>query len=599
MSKKILTGLILSLVLAVGAGIGFYFVWRGAGYLTTDNARVTTTLITVSSSMPGPLERFSAYEGRYVEENEILGWVENGDALRSPVNGLVIHTSAVQDQSVLPMEPLAIIADTRSIHVQANIEETDILSLQLGQPAIVTIDGLGNRQFDGYISEIGHITHAELTGSTLFFNTGGTFTRVTHLLPVKVNIIDDINLSNLIGVNATVRFPLRNLGDVVTVSAASTDTNNNISSWGIVESTRRRNVYSMIGSRVEMVNVEVGDIVTEGQVLATLETDDLILSIAQHRASLETARQSGQTAVEDTQRMLGQASANLANNANIHILSAEASLEGAAINLESAQRNYNDALRDYAEGTQIANAESFLRTARIEYENAQRNHTNVRSLYAGGVASQEEMRQIETALTHSRNQYNDARTAHENALEFQQRTIEQLRTALQGATAAHQQARELVNAARIAASQEVDMLRSGVATAEISANLEAMEIALQLLERQVEESVITAPINGVVTNVIAREGEFGMGLLFVVEDLNELRVITRFREYDLARISEGMEVVITSDGTGSTEYTGVITRINPAAVPASPIVEFESEITVVSPDSGLRVGMNARVRVDR
>ena len=198
--------LILILILAAGAATTFHFIRRGANYLTTDNARVTTTLISISSNVPGPLERFTIYKGRRVEENEILGWVENGEAFRAPFSGLIVQTNAVQEQLVSSMDTLAIIADINDLHVQANIEETDIGRVHLGQPVIVTIDPFGSRQFNGYVSEIGHVTQAELAGTAMFFNTGGTFTRVTHLIPIKINIIDEeISLENFIGVNARVR----------------------------------------------------------------------------------------------------------------------------------------------------------------------------------------------------------------------------------------------------------------------------------------------------------------------------------------------------------------------------------------------------------
>jgi len=205
---KFIFVLILTLLLGAGAWFGFQFYMQSASYLTTDNARVTTNLITISANMPGILERFTLYEGRYVVENEVLGWVENGEALRSPFDGLVIRTHAVQEQMVSPMEPLAVIADINNLHVQANIEETDIARVHVGQPAIVTIDVFGNRQFNGYVSEIGRVTSAELAGTSLFFNTGGTFTRVTHLIPIEITITDDVNLDSLIGVNARVRLPL-------------------------------------------------------------------------------------------------------------------------------------------------------------------------------------------------------------------------------------------------------------------------------------------------------------------------------------------------------------------------------------------------------
>ena len=206
---KFILILVLTLMLIAGVGASLHFYSRSINYLTTDNARVTTRLTSISSNTPGILERFTIYKGRYVAENEILGWVENGEALRAPFDGLVVQANAVAEQLVSPMEVLAVIADINDLHIQANIEETDIARIQVGQPATVTIDAFGNRQFRGYISEIGSVTAAEIAGTAMFFNTGGTFTRVTHLIPIKISITDDINLDNVIGVNARVRIPLR------------------------------------------------------------------------------------------------------------------------------------------------------------------------------------------------------------------------------------------------------------------------------------------------------------------------------------------------------------------------------------------------------
>ncbi|MCL2225324.1 MAG: HlyD family efflux transporter periplasmic adaptor subunit [Defluviitaleaceae bacterium] len=201
--------LLLTLLLAGGAAVGIYFVWRSTGELTTDNARVTTTTFTVTSPVPGTLERFTLYEGRYVAENEIIGWVENGETMRSPFDAIVLQSNVRQDQQISPMEPLAVLADINRIHIEANIEETDIGRLYRGQRAYVTIDPFGSRQFTGYISEISRVTVAELTGQALFFNTGGNFQRTTHLMPIKITLLDDIILDNFIGVNARVRIPLR------------------------------------------------------------------------------------------------------------------------------------------------------------------------------------------------------------------------------------------------------------------------------------------------------------------------------------------------------------------------------------------------------
>ena len=206
---KVILVVVLTLVLAVGVGLGVYFHTRNSNYITTDNARVTTNIISIIPAVPGTLERFELYQGQRVQRDEVIGWLTGNGPLRSPIDGIVVRSHAVENQVVSPMEPIALIADTGRIHIEANIEETDISRVQLGQSVTVTIDALGRRQFAGYVTEIGNVTQAELTGAALFFNTGGNFTRITHLIPIEVEIVDDVDLSSLIGVNARVRIDVR------------------------------------------------------------------------------------------------------------------------------------------------------------------------------------------------------------------------------------------------------------------------------------------------------------------------------------------------------------------------------------------------------
>ncbi|MCL2392478.1 MAG: efflux RND transporter periplasmic adaptor subunit [Oscillospiraceae bacterium] len=203
--SKAIGFIILILLIAGGVILTLHLIGSSGNYLTTDNARVTTTLAPITANIPGTLERFTIYEGRRVAENEVIGWVENGESIRAPFEGKVILTNVVQEQRVSLMEPLAVIADANALHIQANIYETDINKVQVGQFVTLTIDPYGNRQFSGYVAEIGAITQAELSGTAMFFNTAGTFTRVTQLIPIKINVEDDVDLASIIGASATVR----------------------------------------------------------------------------------------------------------------------------------------------------------------------------------------------------------------------------------------------------------------------------------------------------------------------------------------------------------------------------------------------------------
>jgi len=453
-------GLLFLLVIAAGAFFGARFVRQSVSYLTTDNARVTTTLIAVMPTAPGILERFTLFEGRHVEKNEVVGWVENGEPMRSPVNGVVIQSAAVQNQVVSPMSPLAVIADTGNLHILANIEETDITRIHVGQSATVTIDAFGSRQFAGYVAEVGQVTAAELAGTAIFFNTGGNFTRVTHLIPVRINIVDDVNLNSFIGVNARARISLRQSDRRIVAPADGGNGNrsNGISARGTVESVESRRVYGTLGSMVERVYVEPGDRVEEGHTLAALDTADL--------------------------------------------------------------------------NVQLANANAALRVAEIQINTAEHNLRILRPLHAVGGIPGNDLQQAEFAV--------------------------------QSAVALSRQAQAQVDATRIA----------------------------------LERSVIRAPISGTVTAVAAKEGSVGMGLLFVIEDIDNLRVMTSFRESDLSLVRTGMGVTITSDATGNSEYAGVINRINPAAMAFAPVPEFEAEVLVTSANTSLRVGVNARLDID-
>jgi len=342
MSKKVKTAF-MAVALVGGASIGFA-IWHNSGFIATDNARVTTTLISVSANAPGVLERFEAREGRSVGEGEVIGWVENGEPIRSPIGGRVIRAHAVQNQAVMPMEPLAVIADTSRLHIKANIEETDIMRVRVGQPAIVTIDALGRRRFAGYVSGIGRITVAELAGNPLHFDLSGNFSRTTHLIPVEINIVDDVDLLDLIGVNARVRLPLRASASGPQIASNPSASHpaapaGRITARGTVESAQRRNVYTTLGHIVEQVFVEVGCRVTAGQILGVLDAEDLT------------------------------------NAADIHILNAEVALGAAVAGLAEAEHNHDAIKTLYNIGAvprnDLQQSEFRLRSAAAAHRNAQ------------------------------------------------------------------------------------------------------------------------------------------------------------------------------------------------------------------------------------
>ena len=113
---------------------------------------------------------------------------------------------------------------------------------------------------------------------------------------------------------------------------------------------------------------------------------------------------------------------------------------------------------------------------------------------------------------------------------------------------------------------------------------------------------ITAPVSGTVTAVYASVGSSGSGLLFVIEDTDHLVISTSVKGYDLGDVKTGMTVEIKSDATGDSVIPGTLMTIAPTAkknqlgdTEASNDPSFEAEVSVDSAESGLRIGMEARL----
>ena len=127
---------------------------------------------------------------------------------------------------------------------------------------------------------------------------------------------------------------------------------------------------------------------------------------------------------------------------------------------------------------------------------------------------------------------------------------------------------------------------------------------MQLMEKRLEDATIKSPISGTVTAVYAKQGMPGSGLLFVVENTDDLIIKTTIKEYDVASVQLGMPATIKTDGTGEEVFDGEVSMISPVAVKdaqgntkTDAGVEFDTQIKITSPNSGLKVGMHTRMTI--
>jgi multidrug resistance efflux pump len=207
--KKKFFLIILAMLLLIGTGVGYYLYWESMNYFITDNAKVAADLRTVTSQSSGRLVKLNISEGSFVSENEVIGRLNNGYYLRSPINGQVVKLNVVLNQIISQGTVFVVIADINNIYINANIEETDIVKIKEGQEVTVQLDAYPGEKFRAHIKDVNKVTQAALTGNATSFSTSGTYTKVVQLLPVKITIDDNIKLNGLIGTNAKIKIKIK------------------------------------------------------------------------------------------------------------------------------------------------------------------------------------------------------------------------------------------------------------------------------------------------------------------------------------------------------------------------------------------------------
>ncbi|MDR2932570.1 MAG: HlyD family secretion protein [Oscillospiraceae bacterium] len=335
---------------------------------------------------------------------------------------------------------------------------------------------------------------------------------------------------------------------VDTMFLERTDLQNTVSVTGTVQSTESKKVYSKLAYPVELLNVEVGDTVAEGDVLCQLDTSTLESNINQQNATVYKAQQTANLKIASAQKSLNDARKELENDLNTQILAAKAQVRTAEGALESAS-------------TQLLN----LRLERGDIEIADMDLDDL-------------------------NDYNaDSRTQ---------------RVAYDNAKVALEDAKENLKAVEASAKSQLEDYEAGIVEAQASANVSDQLIGIEKLQADLADCTITSPMSGVVTGVYVNEGATPNGLMFVIEDTDSLKISTRVKEYDIANIRMNDPVEIKSDATGEDVYDGTLTKIAPTSVKntqgdadTSSDAEFDAEIAVNSSGSGLLIGMKTRMNI--
>ena len=149
-----------------------------------DQAQAASTLVQQKAQMLAAAQAQAAQAAQAVRTAQV-----NLDRtkIKSPANGWITNRTAELGQVVQPNQPLMSVTLAHNVWVVANLKETQLGRVQVGNPVRITVDAFRGRVFHGHVQSVG-----AATGSTVALlppdNATGNFVKVVQLVPVKITL---------------------------------------------------------------------------------------------------------------------------------------------------------------------------------------------------------------------------------------------------------------------------------------------------------------------------------------------------------------------------------------------------------------------------
>lgn len=340
-----------------------------------------------------------------------------------------------------------------------------------------------------------------------------------------------------------------------------------VSANGTIKPERSINLSPKNSGILRQLLVKEGDVVKQGQILAYMDDSNL-------RGQLVSA-----------QGQLAQAEANFqkaqAGNRPQDIAQAQAQLDEALANLRKVEAGNRP--------QDIAQAQARLRSAQATLNEAEDDLRRNQQLYSSGAIALQTVTQKIAERDTAQAQVNEA----QQALALQQagsrqEDIEQAKATVRQ----RQQALALLKAGN--RREDVEAARAQVISARGS---------LQNVQAQINDTVLRAPFDGIVTQKYADPGAFvtpttsGSAVssatsssILALASRNE--VVANLSESNIAKIRLGQEVTISADAYPRVTFKGRVNQIAAQATVEQNVTSFQVKVSLSDPQRLLRSGMN-------
>lgn len=338
-----------------------------------------------------------------------------------------------------------------------------------------------------------------------------------------------------------------------------------------------------ISGKIDKRLVDEGDIVKEGQLIATLEHKDLLAQKAKAGATLETAR-SRLPALEKNIDYQDQATTQ-------EISQAQAAVENAKARLQQ--------LLDGSRPQEIQSAKAGVDQALADMEKKKADMDRAKKLYQDKYIAAQDWDAAKTAYDMAVANYKKAQENYDLVVEGPRK---------EEIAAGRAQLEQSQAALRLAKTHriQIDVLKKELPTAQ--GQVKEAASALEVIQTQIEYSNLYAPTSGVVLVKNAEPGEFVVpgGAVVTLGQIEKPWLKAFINESDLGRVKLGQKVSVTTDTYPGKEYPGKVTFISSKAEFTPKNVQTAKErvklvyrikVGLENPQNELKPGMPADAQI--
>ncbi|HEX3550925.1 MAG TPA: efflux RND transporter periplasmic adaptor subunit [Candidatus Elarobacter sp.] len=318
---------------------------------------------------------------------------------------------------------------------------------------------------------------------------------------------------------------------IPTAAARPTTIHATASISGIIAPLQNVAITSQLAEPADAVNVNEGDHVRAGEVIAVLDTQDLRAQLAQAQATVETDARTA-----------------------------------ASADAKVSQARYTQRLNIGQSSDQVRAAAAALAQAQQTLANDELTLARDRQLLASGYIAQSQYDQQATQVANDR-----------AAVRSAQATLQSARTS------------EQVNGTQSTGLQAANVQSAAADANAAHATIGQAQAQVRQLQAQIAKATIVSPVEGVVVNRNLNPGEYPGGrTIFTIQQLSRVYASLNASSSDTFAIPVGAPVKVTVSGSSRT-YQGTVVAVLGQVTPGS--TDFTVKVLIGNADGKLQSGL--------